>query len=72
MRLHRQQAAWLLGLEGVALLRDHAGDDLGDGFIEARLAEVRGIVDAIDDDTPLREVGDISVREGYAIWGVVL
>lgn len=68
MRLHRQHAAWLLGLEGIALLRDGAGDDLGGGFVEARLAEVRRIVDAIDDDMPLIEVGDISLREGYAIW----
>ena len=68
MSLHPQHAAWLLGLEGVALLRHGAGDDLGGGFVEARLAEVRRIVDAIDDETPLVDIGDISVREGYAIW----
>jgi SAM-dependent methyltransferase len=66
--LHRQHAAWLLGLEGIALLRHGAGDDVGGGFVESRLAEVRRIVDAIDDETPLVDIGDISVREGYAIW----
>jgi SAM-dependent methyltransferase len=68
MPLHRQFAGWLLGLEGAALLRHHAGDDLADGFLEARLSEVRRIVDAIDHDTPLVDIGDISVEEGYAIW----
>jgi SAM-dependent methyltransferase len=66
--LHRQHAAWLLGLEGIALLRHGAGDDMGDGFVEARLAEVQRIVDAIDDETPLLDIGVISLREGYAIW----
>jgi SAM-dependent methyltransferase len=68
VRLHRQHAAWLLGLEGVALLRHGTGDDMGGGFVEARLAEVRRIVDAIDDEAPLVDIGDISVRDGYAIW----
>ena len=45
-----------------------AGDDLGGGFVEGRLDEVRRIVAAIDHETPLPEIGDISVREGYAIW----
>lgn len=68
MGLHRQHAAWLLGLEGVALLRHGAGDDLGDSFLEARLVEVQRIVDAIDHEMPLVDIGDISVRDGYAIW----
>jgi SAM-dependent methyltransferase len=68
MSLRRQDAAWLLGLEGVALLRHVAGDELGGGFVDGRLDEVRRIVDAIDDETPLPVIGDISVREGYAIW----
>jgi SAM-dependent methyltransferase len=66
--LHRQHAAWLLGLEGIALLRHGAADDVGGGFVEARLAEVRRIVDAIDEETPLLDIGDISLRGGYAIW----
>jgi SAM-dependent methyltransferase len=68
MRLHRQHAAWLIGLEGIALLRHGAGDDLGRGFLEERLAEVRRIVGSIDHQEPLVESGDISVRDGYAIW----
>jgi SAM-dependent methyltransferase len=66
--LHRQHAAWLLGLEGLALLRYAAGDDVGDGFLDARLDEVRRIVDAVDHEMPLVDIGDISLRDGYAIW----
>lgn len=68
MTLHRQHAAWLLGLEGAALLRHTAGDDLGADALDARLAEVRRIVDEIDAEAPLVDIGDIGVREGYAIW----
>ena len=68
MGLHRQHAAWLLGLEGLTLLRYGAGDDVGDGFLDARLDEVRRIVDAVDHEMPLVDIGSISVRDGYAIW----
>ena len=68
MGLHRQHAAWLLGLEGLALLRYAAGDDVGDGFLDARLDEVRRIVDAVDHEMPLVDMCDISLRDGYAIW----
>ena len=68
MELHRQHAAWLLALEGIAFLRHGAGDDLGHGFLEERLAEVRRIVESIDHQGPLVDTGDISVRDGYAIW----
>jgi hypothetical protein len=43
-------AAWVLGLEGLALLRAHAGDCDG-SFIDDRLKEIRRIVDAMDDGT---------------------
>lgn len=66
--LHPQHAAWVLGLEGVALLRYIAGDELPAGFLFERLTEVREIAREIDFDAPLVDVGDISVREGYAIW----
>ena len=68
MPLHRQHAAWLLGLEGVALLRYGAGDQWGQRFLEARLREVRQIVDMIDHEAPLIETGEISVLDGYALW----
>jgi SAM-dependent methyltransferase len=68
MPLHRQHAAWLLGLEGVAFLRYGAGDQWGQRFLEARLREVRQIVDMIDHEAPLIETGEISVLDGYALW----
>jgi SAM-dependent methyltransferase len=68
MGLHRQHAAWLLGLEGIALLRYGAGDDLGRDFLDERLVEVEGIVASIDHREPLIDIGDISVRDGYARW----
>ncbi|MEV4175736.1 methyltransferase domain-containing protein [Nonomuraea sp. NPDC049709] len=61
--------AWLLGLEGVALLRAQAGD-LGDAaFVERRIAEIRRLV--TDPDPALGEgaaVGRATTVEGYARW----
>ena len=62
---------WLLGLEGVALLRAQAGDDLGPSreFVQARLDEIRTIL--ADPELAARPggmVGDIGTREGYANW----
>ncbi|MET7332803.1 class I SAM-dependent methyltransferase [Nonomuraea sp. NPDC005650] len=61
--------AWLLGLEGVALLRAQAGD-LGDAaFVERRIAEIRRMV--TDPDPALNAdavVGQASTVEGYAQW----
>ncbi|WP_020573541.1 class I SAM-dependent methyltransferase [Actinopolymorpha alba] len=62
---------WLLGLEGVALLRALAGDDVGadPAFIDARLAEVRALLADPELTTrPGSTVGRASTREGYAVW----
>ncbi|MGW5362852.1 class I SAM-dependent methyltransferase [Actinopolymorpha pittospori] len=69
--------AWLLGLEGVALLRAQAGDDVGQhpnapdspDFIEARIAEIRSLV--ADPELLARPggtVGHATTRDGYSIW----
>nr|WP_202885020.1 class I SAM-dependent methyltransferase [Actinopolymorpha cephalotaxi] len=61
----------MLGLEGIALLRAQAGDDLGPdtGFVQARLDEIREIL--ADPDLSARPggtVGEIGTRDGYAEW----
>ena len=59
--------AYLLALEGLALLRAFAGG-YDRAFTEARLAEVRELLDAVD------ELGDgvtaeaITTVEGYRVW----
>jgi SAM-dependent methyltransferase len=70
---YERSAAWLLGLEGVALLRALAGDrDYDKAFVDARLAEVRDIVAALDEPPFSRETrtGDIGARQGYEWWAV--
>ncbi|MDP4500421.1 class I SAM-dependent DNA methyltransferase [Nonomuraea turcica] len=61
--------AWLLALEGVALLRTQAGD-LGDAaFVEQRIAEIRRLT--ADRDLALSAgavVGRATTVEGYAQW----
>ena len=68
---YQRAAAWLLGLEGLALLRSHAGDDLGGkAFVDARLDEIRRIVAHLDApelaaDTELPE---LDLATGYKDW----
>ncbi|MGR6319178.1 class I SAM-dependent methyltransferase [Micromonospora soli] len=62
--------AFLLGLEGVALLRATAGDDgLDRAFVEARLAEVRRL---LDEAGPTLgggvERGPLGTVDGYRTW----
>ena len=63
------EAAWLLGLEGVALLRAQAGD-FGEEFVRARLAEVAAIVGAMDGPELGRagHVDLLDVESAYAGW----
>ncbi len=41
--------AYLIGLEGVALLRSFAGDDHDAEFVADRLAEIRKLLDRADE-----------------------
>ena len=43
---HLHPLAYLLGLEGHALMRAFAGDFADPAFIEARLAEIRALLEA--------------------------
>lgn len=68
---YQRAAAWLLGLEGVALLRSHAGDDLGGkAFVDARLAEIRRIVANLDspDLAADAELPELDLAIGYKDW----
>jgi SAM-dependent methyltransferase len=65
--LYQHPLAYLAGLEGVALLRAFAGEYDRD-FVEARLAELRQLLD----DPALRiagtEIPPLSMAEGYRAW----
>ncbi|MCP2267227.1 class I SAM-dependent methyltransferase [Promicromonospora thailandica] len=65
--IHQDPLAYLLGLEGVALLRAFAGEH-GQAFTQARLAEVRSLLDRADEIGPGVDVDPISVRDGYDGW----
>ncbi|GAA3238405.1 class I SAM-dependent methyltransferase [Nonomuraea helvata] len=61
--------AWLLALEGVALLRAQAGDLGDEEYVARRIAEIRRLT--ADRDLALSAgavVGHVSTVEGYAQW----
>jgi SAM-dependent methyltransferase len=65
---YRHPLAFLLGLQGVALLRAIAGDDGFDAdFVQARLAEVARMVTARELADGVA-VGDVDTVGGYRIW----
>jgi hypothetical protein len=59
--------AYLLGLEGAALMHAFNGD-YGRDFTEARLAEVRALLDSADRFGDAEETRPITIAEGYAAW----
>jgi hypothetical protein len=67
--VYRHPLAFLLGLEGVALLRAHAGDGFDRGFVDARIAETRTLLDraapALGEGV---ELGQLSTVDGYRLW----
>ena len=65
--VYQHPLAYLLGLEGVALLRAFAGDYDRD-FTDARIADMRALLDSVDKlgegvDTPL-----LTTADGYDSW----
>ncbi len=67
--VYRHPLAFLLGLEGVALLRAHAGDGFDPEFTEARMDEIRTLLDrAAAIIGPGAELGPLSTVEGYRSW----
>ena len=62
--------AYLLGLEGVALMRAFAGE-YDRAFTEARIAEVRALLDRAADLGPGVDVAPLPVADGYDGWAEV-
>ncbi|NRQ35224.1 class I SAM-dependent methyltransferase [Nonomuraea sp. NN258] len=65
--IHESPLAYVLGLEGLALMRSFAGEH-DRAFVEARLAEIRKF---LDDDSLAEaavEVARVDTLEGYRIW----
>jgi ubiquinone/menaquinone biosynthesis C-methylase UbiE len=63
-RIYQHPLAYLIGLEGVALLKAFAGR-YDEAFTRDRLAEVRRLLDAADGFGSGAEVPAISVEDGY-------
>jgi SAM-dependent methyltransferase len=68
--IHQHPLAYLVGLEGVALMRAFAGEH-GRAFTEARLAEVRQLLDRADELGPGVDVAALPVAAGYDGWAVM-
>jgi SAM-dependent methyltransferase len=65
--IYQHPLGYLLGLEGVALLRAFAGD-YDREFTEARLAEVRSLLDSIEQFGDGATAGPITTVDGYRDW----
>ena len=65
--IHQHPLAYLLGLEGVALMRAFAGE-YDRAFTEARIAEVRDLLDRAADFGPGIDVPPLAIDDGYDGW----
>lgn len=65
--VYQQPLAYLLGLEGVALLRSFAGD-YDRAFGEARIAEIRRLLDTPALSGPGVTATEVDTVAGYHIW----
>ncbi|WP_434174892.1 class I SAM-dependent methyltransferase [Brachybacterium conglomeratum] len=65
--IHQHPLAYLLGLEGVALMRAFAGEH-DRAFTEARLAEVRSLLDRAEELGDGVDVAPLPVSDGYDGW----
>src|SRR5919107_161570 len=67
--IHQHPLAYLLGLEGVALMRAFAGE-YDRAFTDARIAEVGWLLERADDLGPGIDVGPLSMPDGYDGWAM--
>jgi SAM-dependent methyltransferase len=66
---YRHPLAFLLGLQGAALLRSSAGDGFDREFVNARIAETRALLDqAAADLGEGSELGQVGTIDGYRQW----
>jgi ubiquinone/menaquinone biosynthesis C-methylase UbiE len=65
--IYQHPVAYLLGLEGIALLRAFAGEYDRD-FTVARLGEIRALLDSMEALGAGVESGPMTTREGYDLW----
>jgi SAM-dependent methyltransferase len=65
--IYQHPLAYLLGLEGVALLRAFDGE-YGREFTEARLAEIRALLNSADQLGDAAETPPITAAAGYRAW----
>jgi SAM-dependent methyltransferase len=67
---YRHPLAFLLGLEGVALLRAFAGDGYDREFVADRIAETRALLDRAAPELGAAgtEFGQLSTADGYRAW----
>lgn len=65
--IHQHPLAYLLGLEGVALMRAFAGEH-DRAFTEERLDEIRSLLDRTDELGPGVDVAPMSAIDAYEGW----
>jgi SAM-dependent methyltransferase len=65
--IYQHPLAYLLGVQGTALLRAFGGGDDRD-FTQARLSEIRALLDSADDLGEGAWTGPITAAEGYRAW----
>ncbi|WP_114854084.1 class I SAM-dependent methyltransferase [Brachybacterium sp. YJGR34] len=65
--IHQHPLAYLLGLEGVALMRAFAGEH-DRAFSEARIAEIRDLLERAEELGPGVDVPPLPVADGYDGW----
>jgi ubiquinone/menaquinone biosynthesis C-methylase UbiE len=65
--IYQHPLAFLLGLEGIALMRAFNGE-YDEDFTRARIAEIRALLDSADRFGDGVETRPVTIAEGYAAW----
>lgn len=67
MSIHQHPLGYLLGLEGIALMRAFAGEHDAD-FTKARIDEIRALLDRAEDFGDGVHIEPVPTPEGYDAW----